>query len=302
MFVLLVRHEDGAIAVVQVLHRPGDALHQERVRRPQGWLALRSQLQDPHLVNCHGEDQRSELRKQDVEVSDERCGGLLGVKRLAGGNDHALACLLARNALRVSEACGAELSDLAVANGHRVVRIVGKGNQPALIPLAPRRLDPSTPQSVNAPTDHCWPARMALDWTDTPPDGCATSGMAPRCLQTTSGSNSATAAGTSQSYGYPSVWGATHGMEGVVGLESHPVHHPHAARTPASTAGGGSLVACGQLRRPSRSRHDPQCALLPLPAVGSRPDGVVPLGHGQQTTDGGEAGAVRRRCAGERRE
>ena len=57
---------------------------------------------------------------------------------LSGGNDHALACLLALNAPRVSEACGAELSDLALANGHRVVRIAGKGNQPALIPLAPR--------------------------------------------------------------------------------------------------------------------------------------------------------------------
>jgi len=57
---------------------------------------------------------------------------------LSGGNDHALACLLALNALRVSEACVAELSDLALANGHRVVRVVGKGNQPALIPLAPR--------------------------------------------------------------------------------------------------------------------------------------------------------------------
>jgi integrase/recombinase XerD len=42
------------------------------------------------------------------------------------------------NALRVSEACGADLCELALANGHRVVRIVGKGNQPALIPLAPR--------------------------------------------------------------------------------------------------------------------------------------------------------------------
>jgi integrase/recombinase XerD len=38
----------------------------------------------------------------------------------------------------VSEACGADLSDLALANGHRVVRVIGKGNQPALIPLAPR--------------------------------------------------------------------------------------------------------------------------------------------------------------------
>ena len=49
-----------------------------------------------------------------------------------------LACLLGLNALRVSEACGADLDDLAVANGHRTVRIIGKGGQPALIPLAPR--------------------------------------------------------------------------------------------------------------------------------------------------------------------
>jgi integrase/recombinase XerD len=65
-------------------------------------------------------------------------GAFLVQAGLSGGNDHALACLLALNALRVSEACGADLSDLALANGHRVVRIVGKGNQPALIPLAPR--------------------------------------------------------------------------------------------------------------------------------------------------------------------
>ncbi len=65
-------------------------------------------------------------------------GAFLVQAGLSGGTDHALACLLALNALRVSEACGADLSDLALANGHRVVRIVGKGNQPALVPLAPR--------------------------------------------------------------------------------------------------------------------------------------------------------------------
>ena len=65
-------------------------------------------------------------------------GAFLVHAGLSGGNDHALACLLALNALRVSETCGADLTDLAVANGHRVVRIVGKGNQPAIIPLAPR--------------------------------------------------------------------------------------------------------------------------------------------------------------------
>lgn len=65
-------------------------------------------------------------------------GAFLVQAGLSGGNDHVLACLLALNALRVSEACGADLVDLALANGHRVLRIVGKGNQPALIPLAPR--------------------------------------------------------------------------------------------------------------------------------------------------------------------
>lgn len=65
-------------------------------------------------------------------------GAFLVQAGLAGGNDHVLACLLGLNALRVSEACGADLDDLALANGHRTLRIVGKGNQPALIPLAPR--------------------------------------------------------------------------------------------------------------------------------------------------------------------
>jgi integrase/recombinase XerD len=65
-------------------------------------------------------------------------GAFLVQAGLSGGNDHVLACLLALNALRISEACGADLTDLALANGHRVLRIVGKGNQPALIPLAPR--------------------------------------------------------------------------------------------------------------------------------------------------------------------
>jgi integrase len=65
-------------------------------------------------------------------------GAFLVQGGLSGGNDHVLACLLGLNALRVSEACGADLDDLALANGHRTLRIVGKGNQPALIPLAPR--------------------------------------------------------------------------------------------------------------------------------------------------------------------
>jgi integrase/recombinase XerD len=50
----------------------------------------------------------------------------------------ALALLLGLNGLRVSEACGANVEDLGIERGHRTLRIVGKGNQPAVIPLVPR--------------------------------------------------------------------------------------------------------------------------------------------------------------------
>lgn len=50
----------------------------------------------------------------------------------------ALAVLLGLNGLRVSEACGTNIEDLGLERGHRTLRIVGKGNKPALIPLVPR--------------------------------------------------------------------------------------------------------------------------------------------------------------------
>ena len=50
----------------------------------------------------------------------------------------ALAVLLGLNGLRVSEACATNIEDLAVQRGHRTLRILGKGNKPATIPLVPR--------------------------------------------------------------------------------------------------------------------------------------------------------------------
>ena len=50
----------------------------------------------------------------------------------------ALAVLLGLNGLRVSEACASDIEDLAFEHGHRTLRIIGKGNKPATIPLAPR--------------------------------------------------------------------------------------------------------------------------------------------------------------------
>jgi integrase/recombinase XerD len=53
-------------------------------------------------------------------------------------NHAALAVLLGLNGLRVSEACGTNIEDLAFDRGHRTLRILGKGNKPAVIPLVPR--------------------------------------------------------------------------------------------------------------------------------------------------------------------
>ena len=50
----------------------------------------------------------------------------------------ALAVLLGLNGSRVSEACGSNVEDLGMERGHRTLRILGKGNKPAVIPLVPR--------------------------------------------------------------------------------------------------------------------------------------------------------------------
>ena len=84
------------------------------------------------------------VRRPQVHPSDAR--GLdrseLGVFLFTAercGHDHAaLAALLGLNGLRVSEACYTNVEDLGVERGHRTLRIIGKGNKPATIPLVPR--------------------------------------------------------------------------------------------------------------------------------------------------------------------
>ncbi len=50
----------------------------------------------------------------------------------------ALGALLGLNGLRVSEACDTNIENLAFERGHRTLKITGKGNKPATIPLVPR--------------------------------------------------------------------------------------------------------------------------------------------------------------------
>jgi integrase len=57
---------------------------------------------------------------------------------LCGGRDHALACLLALNGLRISEALNANIGQLGLERGHRTLTITRKGGKIVTIPLAPR--------------------------------------------------------------------------------------------------------------------------------------------------------------------
>jgi integrase len=66
----------------------------------------------------------------------------------------ALGVLLGLNGLRVSEACSANIEDLAVQRGHRILAIVGRGNRPALIPLpvpVARTLDLAAAERASGP-------------------------------------------------------------------------------------------------------------------------------------------------------
>ena len=65
-------------------------------------------------------------------------GAFLVQAGLAGGRDHALACLLALNGLRVSEALGADIEDLGMERGHHTLRVRRKGGRTVIVPMAPR--------------------------------------------------------------------------------------------------------------------------------------------------------------------
>jgi len=55
-----------------------------------------------------------------------------------GGTEHALACLLALNGLRVSEACKADIENIGLERGHHTLLVERKGGKRVVIPLAPR--------------------------------------------------------------------------------------------------------------------------------------------------------------------
>ena len=63
---------------------------------------------------------------------------LLAAAEDEGGDAYALGCVLGLNWLRVSEACNANISDLAGSRYQPTLQIIGKGDKPAEIVLNPR--------------------------------------------------------------------------------------------------------------------------------------------------------------------
>jgi site-specific recombinase XerD len=70
----------------------------------------------------------------------EACA-LLDAAAASSPRDHALVALLVGNGLRISEALGLDVEDLATERSHRIARIVGKGNRSRTAPLAPRTIE-----------------------------------------------------------------------------------------------------------------------------------------------------------------
>jgi integrase/recombinase XerD len=101
--------------------------------------------------------------------------------------DHAaLAVLLGLNGLRVSEACATDIKDLGFERGHRTLRIVGKGNKPATVPLVPAPHGRSTWPSVNVTKGRSCDAVTATASTGAPRiGGSARSGNVPASVPCT---------------------------------------------------------------------------------------------------------------------
>jgi integrase/recombinase XerD len=91
---------------------------------------------------------------QTLGLDREEAIRFLAAAQAASVRDHALACLLTLNGLRVSEACAANVVDLGVERAHRVLAVVGKGGQRTLVPLAPltvRAIDSALGERTDGP-------------------------------------------------------------------------------------------------------------------------------------------------------
>jgi integrase/recombinase XerD len=92
----------------------------------------------PRSPATHIRRPKLQYESNAVGLDRNELGMFLVQAGLSGGRDHALACLLALNGLRVSEALNSDIEDLGLERGHRTLTITRKGGKIVTIPLAPR--------------------------------------------------------------------------------------------------------------------------------------------------------------------
>lgn len=98
-----------------------------------------------HIDGIISDDPTKHVRRPKVEpesttlgLDRSELGSFIYAAEALGVNEHALACLLGLLGLRISEALGITVTDLSALRGHRIVKIMGKGRKPAIVPLPPR--------------------------------------------------------------------------------------------------------------------------------------------------------------------
>jgi len=98
---------------------------------------------------------RPKLRHESTMQGLDRneLGAFLVQAGLSSSRDHALACLLALNGLRVSEALGCDIEDLGLERGHHTVKVLRKGVRRSSPRSHHAQLEPCTSLSVNALRD-----------------------------------------------------------------------------------------------------------------------------------------------------
>jgi site-specific recombinase XerD len=90
-----------------------------------------------HSPAVHVRRPKLDYESHAVGLDRNELGAMLVAAGLAGARDHALISLLALNGLRVSEAIGVRIEDLALERGHRTLTVLRKGKT-VVMPLAPR--------------------------------------------------------------------------------------------------------------------------------------------------------------------
>ena len=91
-----------------------------------------------HSPAVHVRRPKMDHESHAIGLDRNEIGAMLVAAGLAGARDHALISLLALNGLRVSEAIGARIEDLALERGHRTLTVLRKGGKTVTMPLAPR--------------------------------------------------------------------------------------------------------------------------------------------------------------------